>query len=590
MLPAGLETYRFSTPFPSPSGIREKVFESARRKAVCASLAPPLRSVLPAGLEPAIAVPKTDVISISLREQANTSYSMWWKAERYTTINPMKNLGKIKIPFIPEEVSAVGNTLHKAGFEAYLVGGCVRDMLLSLKPRDWDYTTNATPEEIIKLFPKTFYENEYGTVGIVNETTADESLKIVEVTPYRLEAAYSNKRHPDSVTFGRKIEEDLKRRDFTINAIALKTESEASKDKKVTLLDPYGGQADLERKLIKTVGNPNDRFSEDALRILRAIRLSSELNFAIETETTKGITDNASLLKKISFERIRDEFIRIIMSPNPMSGLILSHKLGVLPFIIPELVESLGVNQNQAHTYDVFEHLLRTLQHAADKNWTLEVRLAALLHDIGKPKSRRWLEEKKDWTFYGHDVIGAKMAAEILARLKFPKETIDTVVKLVRWHMFFSDTELITLSSVRRMIHNVGKELIWDLMNLRACDRIGTGRPKETPYRLRKYKSMVEEALHDPVSVGMLHINGQKVMEVTELPPGPKIGHILHALLEEVFEDPKKNEETHLIKRAQEFAQMSEKELEKIGNQAKEKKEEEEGKILKSIRDKYWVK
>jgi len=278
------------------------------------------------------------------------------------------------------------------------------------------------------------------------------------------------------------------------------------------------------------------------------------------------------------------------LSDNPQKALILSHNLGILPFVLPELEKGIGIKQNSAHSYDVWEHSLRTLQHAAKRNFVFEVRLAALLHDLGKIPAQRWSEEKKDWTFYGHDVVGAKIAVKILSRLKFSKKITDDVVKLVRWHMFFSDTEVITLSSVRRMIRNVGQENIWKLMDVRAADRIGTGRPKESPYRLRKYQAMVEEASRDPVSVSMLKINGEKIMTLTNLEPGPKIGFILHALLEEVLEDPKLNTTDYLEKRVGELAKLSDEELKKIGQEAKDKKAKEEEKIVKEIRDKYWVK
>src|SRR3989338_5277559 len=510
----------------------------------------------------------------------------------------MKSSAEKTIFIIPKEITAIAKTLEKAGFEAYFIGGCVRDLLLKKKPKDWDFTTYATPEEIMKIFTNTFYENEYGTVGVVNENVSDasldETLKVVEVTPYRLEAKYSNKRHPDAVTFGKKLDDDLKRRDFTMNAVAMKIERDSLTGEndgcEVVMVDLFDGQKDLREEIIRAVGEPSARFAEDALRILRAIRFSAELSFEIETKTAEAIEENARHLEDISAERIREEFSRILLSDNPQKALVLSHTLGVLPFVLPELEKGIGIKQNSAHSYDVCEHSLRTLQHSAKRNFSFEVRLAALLHDLGKIPARRWSEEKKDWTFYGHDVIGAKIAAKILARLKFSKKITDDVVKLVRWHMFFSDTEVITLSSVRRMIRNVGPENIWYLMDVRACDRIGTGRPKESPYRLRKYQAMVEEASRDPVSVSMLKINGEKIMMLTKLEPGPKIGFILHALLEEVLEDPKLNTADYLEKRAGELAKLSDNELKKVGQTAKDKKTKEEEKIVKEIRDKYWVK
>lgn len=482
---------------------------------------------------------------------------------------------------IPEEVSRVTKTLEKAGFEAYFVGGCVRDLILGREPKDWDVTTNAVPDEIIALFPKTFYENSYGTVGVVNEDTENETLKVVEVTPYRLEASYSDNRRPDSVTFSKKLTDDLQRRDFTINALAL--------DSKGEVTDLYDGIKDILAKTIRTVGNPEERFTEDGLRIMRAVRLYADLGFEIEAGTAEAIKKLAPILEKIAKERIRDEFVRIIMSDRPAQGIEMAQKLGILRYIVPELEQGLGVTQNQAHAFDVWTHLLKTLQHAADKKWPLHIRLAALFHDIGKPKTRRTEGKKGDVTFYGHEVVGARMTEKIMRDLRFPNDLSETVVKLVRWHMFFSDTEQITLSAVRRLISKVGKDNVWDLMNVRICDRIGTGRPKENPYRLRKYKSMVEEVMRDPVSVGMLAIDGRGVMEIAKIPAGPKIGHILHALLEEVLENPKLNTKDYLSEKAIKLAALSEKELEDIGKKGREKKEEEDERGLKEIRDKYHV-
>lgn len=489
----------------------------------------------------------------------------------------------MSIPFeIPNEVSRITKTLKDASFEAYLVGGCVRDLFLNKKPKDWDVTTNAKPEEIIALFEKTFYENEYGTVGVVNEGTEDDTLRIVEVTPYRTEGKYTDKRRPDSVSFHATLEDDLKRRDFTINAVALDCEENV-------VVDPFSGRKDIQKGIIRTVGIPGDRFEEDGLRIMRAVRIYAELDFSIEEETARAIQEKASLLNHIAKERIRDEFSRIIMSPKPMNGLILAYELGILKFIVPELIASIGIKQNKAHAYDVWTHLLKSLQHAADKNWPLHIRLTALFHDISKPETRRWAPEKEEWTFFGHEVVGERVTRKILKDLRFPGEIIDIVPRLVRWHMFFSDTEQITHSAVRRLIANVGKDKVWDLMNVRVCDRIGTGRPKENPYRLRKYKAMIEEVLEDPVSVGMLKIDGLRIMEVTGIPPGPKIGHILHALLEEVLEKPTLNTKETLEKMATELSKLSDSELMTLGEKGKETKEKEDQERVKNIRKRHWV-
>ncbi|MES2314638.1 MAG: HD domain-containing protein [Patescibacteria group bacterium] len=486
---------------------------------------------------------------------------------------------------IPVEIISVVETLEKTGFQAYLVGGCARDIFLGRAPKDWDITTNATPEQIQALFPKTVYENIYGTVAVINETTEDPTLRNVEVTPYRLESDYTDHRHPDHVKFSDKLEDDLQRRDFTINAIALSLSGGAIKD----MVDLFGGLSDIKDKIIRTVGDPSARFGEDALRMMRAVRLSVELDFTIEPETFKAIQSLNKNLKDISTERIRDEFAKLIMSPQPKKGIEILNETKLLDHIAPELQVAIGVGQNQAHAFDVWEHLLRSLQHAADKGWDLDIRLSALFHDISKPKTKGLSRETGIITFYGHEVIGSRETRKILTRLKFPVKTIEKVTKLIRWHMFFSDTEQITLSAVRRMIVNVGRENIWELMNLRICDRIGTGRPKEDPYRLRKYHAMIEEALRDPISLAMLKIDGKRVMEVCNIPPSAKIGHVLHALFNEVIEDPKLNTVEYLEKKAIELSQLSDEKLKEIGEIGKEKKEEEDKKDIEEIRRKHHV-
>ena len=490
-------------------------------------------------------------------------------------MNPMKK----ELP-VPGEVGALCKTLRDAGFEAYLVGGCVRDLLLKREPKDWDVTTNAKPDDIQKLFPETFYENDFGTVGVVTKSE-DPRLKVVEITPYRIEGKYTDARRPDEVLFSDKLEDDLKRRDFTINAIAYDPQA-------ATLVDLHGGREDIARRVVAAVGDPGERFKEDALRMLRAVRISAELDFAIEAKTADGIAAQATQLEKISRERVRDELVRILMSPRPMQALYVAQKLRLLRYVIPELESAIGVEQNQAHSFDVFEHLLRSLQHAADKDWPLEIRLAALLHDIGKPATRRWSDEKKDWTFHGHEVVGAKMAKQIMKDLRLPQETIATVHALIRWHMFFSDPDQVTLSAVRRTIRNVGQEHIKDLLNVRICDRIGTGRPKEQPFRLRKYMSMVDEALRDPISVGMLKINGSRLIEMGE-PAGPRVGSILHALLEEVLDDPKKNTAEYLENRAKELSKLPEQELKVLGEEGKDRKTDEDEAAVQQLRKKYHV-
>jgi poly(A) polymerase/tRNA nucleotidyltransferase (CCA-adding enzyme) len=486
----------------------------------------------------------------------------------------------MKFP-IPSEVLAVADTLEKAGYEAYLVGGCVRDVLLGKKPKDWDVTSNATPEQVQALFTETFYENTYGTVGVVVESE-DPTTKVIEVTPYREEGEYSNARHPDEVKFGVSLSKDLTRRDFTVNALAYRP-------KTGQLVDEHGGQEDLKKKVIKAVGDPVKRFGEDALRMMRAIRLSAELGFALEQHTAEGIVSTAQKLEQISKERIRDELIKIIETKEPMAAIVTMQKLGILKYVAPDLERGIGVMQNQAHSFDVYEHLLRACQHAADKEWNRAVRVAALFHDVSKPETRKWSDEKHDWTFHGHEVVGAKVTKRIMRDLKFPEELATKVVALVRWHMFFSDPDKVSMSAVRRIITNVGRDNVWDLLNLRICDRIGTGRPKEQPFRLRKYMSMVEQALRDPVTVGMLAIDGRGLMETLHVTPGPRIGHMLHALLEEVLEDPTRNSKKWLEDRAKELHKLTDKQLEQMGRSGRDKVEELEAEAVKGIEKKYWV-
>lgn len=482
---------------------------------------------------------------------------------------------------IPSVVAEVANTLENKGFEAYLVGGCTRDLLLGKTPKDWDITTNATPEEIQGLFPDHYANNDYGTIGVKTESE-DPALHVVEVTPYRAEGTYSDARRPDEVRFGVSLSEDLKRRDFTVNALAYRLSNN-------TLVDEWGGADDLTAKRLKTVGDPHERFKEDALRMLRAVRLAAELDFVIDPDTMTAISQHSQQLQRISIERIASEFIRTIESPRPMQGLVFMEKLGLLEQFLPELTAAIGCEQGGIHAYDVYEHLLRTTQAAADKEYSLSMRLAALFHDIGKPATRRTGGKHKHYTFFGHEVVGARMTKEILERLHLPRELVDEVVLLVRWHMFFADPDEITLTAVRRTISRVGEENIEKLLNLRVCDRIGTGRPKEQPFRFRKYKAMVDQARRDPVSVKMLTINGDRIMEISGEKPGKTLGYVLHALLEEVLADPGKNTAEYLEKRALELLALPEAELIALAEAGKARQAKAEEAALKDIARKHRV-
>jgi putative nucleotidyltransferase with HDIG domain len=294
----------------------------------------------------------------------------------------------------------------------------------------------------------------------------------------------------------------------------------------------------------------------------------------------QAIVENSHLLKNISSERIRDEFVKIIESENPSMGIGMLSKLGLLKYIIPELEEGIGCDQGGAHIYDVFEHCLEALEHSKNKGFPTYIRLSALFHDIGKPRTRR-PGNKKAYTFYGHEVVGARMVKTIMERLKFPKKETDFVMSMVRNHMFFSDTEQITLSAVRRIVQKVGKDHIWDLMNIREADRVGM-KKAEAPYRLRKYHAMIEEVLRDPISVGQLAIDGDVLIKDLGMKPSRRMGWILHALLEEVLDDPKKNTVEYLKEKALELDKLDEEDLKKLGEKAKELKEElEEGEVEK---------
>lgn len=482
---------------------------------------------------------------------------------------------------IPDSVSQVTSMLEKAGYEAFLIGGCVRDHIMEQKPKDYDVTTNATPDQIISVFgeDKTFYDNNFGTVGVKTESE-DETLKVIEITPYRLESEYSDSRHPDEVKFSQNIEDDLSRRDFTINAIAYSPS-------KGQLIDLFDGLKDIKEKRIKTVGNPDNRFKEDALRLLRAIRFAAQLDFTIDSETYNSIFVNRETIVNVSRERIRDEFTKLIMSKKPSTGLFLLLKSNLLQYISEDLIKGVNINQNKkGHSYDIFEHMVRTLQYAADQDFSLEIRLAALFHDVAKPHTMRTNNGKT--TFFGHEVVGERVTRVTLESLHFSRETIDYVSLLVRWHMFFSDPDKITLTAVRRMLARVGENAIWDIIKLRQCDRIGSGRPNANPYRLRKYVSMIEEALKSPISLKMLKVNGLLLMK-HGFNPGKQMGSILYALFDEVLENPEKNTEEYLVSRATELKNLPEKDLEVLAEKGKEALKGENEEQVAEIRSKYNV-
>ncbi len=485
---------------------------------------------------------------------------------------------RMKKAGVPKEVVKVATALAEGGFEAYLVGGCVRDMLMGREPKDWDVATNARPEEVQKLFEDSVYENDFGTVGVKTDSE-DPKLKVVEVTTYRIEGKYTDKRHPDEVKFAAKIEDDLARRDFTVNAMAM--------DMKEKVVDPYGGQKDLNAGIIRTVGKPEERFSEDALRLMRAVRFAVELDFAIEPATRKAIEKLAGELEMIAKERVRDELIKIIMTPRAAKGIILLEELGLLKYILPELREGLGVGQNKHHIYEVFEHDVRALDYTAKKEYSLAVRMASLLHDVGKPRSKKG--DGPDSTFYQHEYIGAKMAAQALDRLRFPKDFTEQVAHLVRRHMFYYNVGDVTPAGVRRFVARVGPENIDELLKVREADRIGSGVEKAVPYKLRHLLFMIEKAKKDPILPKMLALRGEDVMELLKIKPSPRVGWVLNALLEEVLDDPALNNKEYLAKRAEELGKCSDAELKALAEKAKTRKDEFEAEAEGEIKKKFHV-
>lgn len=442
---------------------------------------------------------------------------------------------------MPVLVKKVLETLEKAGFEGYIVGGAVRDILTKTEVKDWDFTTNAKPKEIQKLFEDSFYDNVFGTVGVAEKHLGGKGEGVVEITTFRSEGAYSDRRRPDKVTWGKSLSEDLKRRDLTINAMAL--------DKKMEVVDPFKGQKDLKDKIIRAVGEADKRFQEDALRMMRTIRIAAQLGFTIEEKTFKAISKNAGLIKEISAERVRDELLKTIASPYPKDGTLLLFTSGLLEHIMPELIETREIQQAGHHTKDVWHHSLDALGGCPSPNPI--IKLATLLHDIGKPKVKMDRGKGKEITFYNHEVVGARMAKAIARRLKMSKKETDLLWLLVRWHMFAYDPKM-TDKAIRRFIRRVGRENINNMMMLRIGDRIGGG-SKATSWRLRELQQRIGEVLYTPMQIKDLKVNGSDVMKTLKIKGGPKVGKVLEKLFDEVMEDAKKNKREYLLKRIKEM-------------------------------------
>jgi putative nucleotidyltransferase with HDIG domain len=448
--------------------------------------------------------------------------------------------------YLPKPVWQIFKRFTQNGYQIYLVGGGVKNLLSNKTAVNCDFTTNATPEKIQALFPDSFYDNVFGTVGLIIKTAKGEEK--YEITTYRSEWGYSDRRRPDQIKWGKKLEEDLKRRDFTFDAMVIGPNQIDDWDgKSLILIDIFNGVKDFEKKLVKAVGDPSQRFAEDALRMMRAIRFASQLGFTIEQRTFKAIVKNAQLLTKISAERIKEELFKILASLHPADGIQILRNAGLLKIILPELEKMFGVQQKSPgrhHLDDVGTHALKSLK-VSDTQDPL-VNLAILLHDVGKPLAAG-KDKKGTITFYNHEVIGASIARNIGRRLKLSKKEQERLFTLVRWHQFSVD-ERQTDKAIRRFIKNVGQENILDILELRRADRLGGG-AKETSWRLEKFKQKLISVQKQPFSIQDLKINGHQIMKILKITPGPLVGRILEQLFEEVVENKIVNQQEILKKR-----------------------------------------
>lgn len=443
-------------------------------------------------------------------------------------------LSSVKKYPVPKAIRELSKRFREGGYSLYLVGGAVRDYLLGTANHDYDFTTDALPEEVISLF-----EGHTIPTGLKHGTvTVRFKGEGYEVTTFRTESGYSDSRHPDKVEFVRSLSEDLRRRDFTINAFAVNTEDG-------DIIDLHEGYKDLKSRTIRAIGNPEERFHEDALRMLRACRFAAKLDFQIEPLTLEAIRDNSPSITNVSAERVREELVRTLMSAHPAKGLELMRVSGLMHYILPELEECYGVEQPGFHDKDVYHHILATVQASADEGYGEEVRLAALLHDIAKPECRSYSEERGRYTFFGHEVKGAEAAERIMRRLRFSNEETETVSLLVREHMFAYSPEW-NDAAVRRFILRAGIANIKPLFELRMCDRKGTdGVMSFEPLRELDERIRCELDKESALTIKDLAIGGRDMMSIGL--KGPQIGRTLAYLLDNVIEDPQLNSKEKLL-------------------------------------------
>ena len=439
---------------------------------------------------------------------------------------------------LPEAAHMVCARLQEAGHPTYVVGGAVRNLVLGRKPKDIDLATAATPGDVRKLFRRVIPTGEaHGTVTVLHNGWS------FEVTTFRTEAGYTDRRRPDTVTFVGTIRDDLSRRDFTINGMALNPQS-------AEFLDPHGGENDLRAGVIRAIGDPQTRFSEDALRLLRAVRFAAELSFAIEQATWHALCDQSDGIRLIAVERVREELDRILACELPSTGFRLMQKSGLLARVLPELDAGVGVEQRGVHRFDVFEHSIISCDAAPADNRI--VRLAALLHDVGKPPTLQ-VDASGERTFHGHDAASAELAEQALRRLRYPNAVIQEVVHLIRQHMFHYTPEW-TDSAVRRFLARVGLEHVENLFELRAADSYaqqGVGTENRALDQLRTRIAEIEREQH-AITRNDLAVNGHELAGAG-IPRGPVMGVVIDHLLETVLDDPSQNSRERLLQIARQF-------------------------------------
>jgi tRNA nucleotidyltransferase (CCA-adding enzyme) len=437
----------------------------------------------------------------------------------------------------PPTVLALCERLRQGGKKGWIVGGSVRDMLRGVPVSDYDIATDARPEEVKKLFPKVIPTGiDHGTVTVLMNGTP------IEVTTLRGEGTYSDGRRPDAITFLDDIKDDLARRDFTVNAIAFDPVDG-------TLIDPWGGQKDLEAGVLRAVGDAETRFREDGLRVLRAARFVATLDVSLEASTERAIGQTLDTFRKVSPERVREEWLKTMKAKRPSRAFDVMRTSGILSITCPEMMESVGCEQNRYHAYDVWGHAMSCLDACQGDAF---LRVSALLHDVGKPRTRAHSDKTSDWTFYEHERVGADMAEGILQRLKFSNQERERIVHLVRHHLICYEPTW-SDAAVRRWLRRVGVDRVDDLYELARADAKGKG--KDEGEQLAQVESLRERATAvlaagDAITVRALAITGGDLIKELSLSPGRRIGVLLDALLEQVTDDPSINTRDELLARA----------------------------------------